>query len=47
MLSRHGTPIVLEILALEMNKDNFLFYKSDNGVWLTDNVPYKYIMFIR
>ena len=40
---RHGQPIVLEILAGQMFKDNFEFYLSENGVWLTDNVPVKYL----
>ena len=40
---RHGTPFIFEILAEEMYKNNYLFYKSDNGVWLTDNVPSKYL----
>ena len=26
-----------------MTDDGFKFYLSENGVWLTDNVPTKYI----
>jgi putative RNA 2'-phosphotransferase len=26
-----------------MNEDGFKFYLSENDVWLTDNVPIKYI----
>jgi putative RNA 2'-phosphotransferase len=37
--SRHGKPIVLSILAYEMNKEGYVFYLSANGVWLTDEVP--------
>ena len=44
---RHGSPVVLAVLASEMHKAGFLFYRSDNGVWLTDNVPYKYVKFTR
>lgn len=43
--SRKGDPIVLPIKALEMFKDGLSFYKSKNGVWLTDHVPAKYIIF--
>jgi putative RNA 2'-phosphotransferase len=40
---RHGKPIVFEILAEKMYNDKFEFYISENGVWLTDNVPAKYL----
>ncbi len=40
---RHGTPIVLKILAKEMFEQGFVFYESENGVWLTEAVPVKYI----
>lgn len=40
---RHGVPVVLEIDAERMVRDGFLFYRSENGVWLTDNVPSCYI----
>lgn len=40
---RHGKPIVLIVLAEKMFKDNFQFFISENGVWLTDNVPTKYL----
>ncbi|MFK7772449.1 MAG: RNA 2'-phosphotransferase [Saprospiraceae bacterium] len=39
---RHGKPIILEVKALEMYKDGFQFFVSENGVWLTDKVPSKY-----
>lgn len=41
--SRHGKPVVLTILSGEMAADGFKFYISENGVWLTDEVPAKYI----
>ncbi len=40
---RHGKPCVLIVLAGQMYNDNFEFYLSDNGVWLTDHVPVKYL----
>jgi len=41
--SRRGEPILLQIFAGVMHMDGFKFYKSANGVWLTDDVPAKYI----
>ena len=40
---RHGKPFVFNVLAEQMYNDKFEFYLSDNGVWLTDNVPVKYL----
>lgn len=40
---RHGKPFVFKILAEQMYNDTFQFFISDNGVWLTDNVPTKYL----
>jgi len=39
---RHGKVVILEVKALEMHQDGFEFFISENGVWLTDNVPTKY-----
>lgn len=41
--SRHGKVCVLTILAGQMHEDGLVFYKSVNGVWLTDFVAVKYI----
>lgn len=41
--ARHGKPIVLEIDTKGMEQDGYKFYKSVNGIWLTDKVPVKYI----
>ncbi len=43
--TRHGRPIVLRVAALTMHHDGFAFQKADNGVWLTDQVPSKYLGF--
>lgn len=40
---RHGNPIVLKIDAKQMKKDGYVFYLSENGVFLTKTVPYKYL----
>ena len=40
---RHGKPIVFLVLAEKMYGDNFEFFISENGVWLTENVPTKYL----
>ena len=42
---RHGKPVVLIIKAREMVKEGYEFYRSENGVWLTDHVPVAYIGF--
>ncbi len=43
--SRRGVPIILPVRALKMHNDNISFYKSENGVWLTEEVPSEYIIF--
>ena len=40
---RHGKPFVFEVLSEQMYTDGLEFYLSDNGVWLTDHVPVKYL----
>lgn len=40
---RHGKPFVFKVFAEQMFNDNFQFFISDNGVWLTNNVPTKYL----
>jgi len=44
--SRHGVPVVLKIESMKMYNDGFKFYLSNNGVWLTNNVPINYIIFV-
>lgn len=43
--SRRGKPIVLIVNTKKMQEDGFVFYLSENKVWLTDEVPAKYIEF--
>lgn len=40
---RRGTPIVLVIESGRMSRDGHNFYRSENGVWLTDALPPGYI----
>lgn len=40
---RYGKPKILRVKASEMVQDGLDFFCSDNGVWLTDSVPAKYI----
>jgi putative RNA 2'-phosphotransferase len=42
---RHGRPVVLRVLAGRMHAAGHAFYRSDNGVWLTDAVPPGHIDF--
>jgi putative RNA 2'-phosphotransferase len=37
--SRHGKPFIFTVKAGEMHKNGFDFFISENGVWLTDQVP--------
>ena len=41
--SRHGKPVVLTVDAKKMTEDGYSFYLSANHVWLTKNVPVKYL----
>jgi len=43
--SRRGKPVILTILANEMKEEGFPFFLSENGVWLCDHVPSKFILF--
>ena len=43
--ARRGKPVILIINSGKMMKDGYLFYVSENGVWLTGKVPVNYIAF--
>lgn len=43
--SRHGTPEILVVHAAKMAAAGHAFYRSENGVWLTDAVPVTFIDF--
>ena len=40
---RHGRPVLFTVDAARMAGDGLLFYRSENGVWLTDSVPPQYL----
>ena len=40
---RHGRPIVLVVDAARMHADGFQFFRAENGIWLTDTVPPRYL----
>ena len=41
--ARHGKPVIYKVKGGEMQKDGYTFYQSVNGVWLTKEVPLKYL----
>ncbi|HLP88200.1 MAG TPA: RNA 2'-phosphotransferase [Nostocaceae cyanobacterium] len=41
--ARHGKPVVFVVDALAMHKAGYIFYCSDNEVWLVDHVPPEYL----
>jgi putative RNA 2'-phosphotransferase len=43
--ARYGIPVVIHVNAKEMFQDDFKFFLSENGVWLTDHVPARYLRF--
>lgn len=42
--SRHGKPHIFKVASGQMHKDGYPFIRSENGVWLTDHVPAKYLI---
>jgi putative RNA 2'-phosphotransferase len=42
---RHGRAVVLKVRAGEMDRAGVAFYRSDNGVWLTEHVDVGFIEF--
>ena len=41
--TRYGKPVVFVVDAAAMQQEGFVFYLSENGVWLTDAVPARYL----
>lgn len=44
---RKGNVVILKVNSEQMAKDGYKFYCSKNGVWLTDNVPTKYMSIVK
>lgn len=40
---RHGRPVIFRIDARKMKEDGFVFFLSENGVWLIKQVPVRYL----
>jgi putative RNA 2'-phosphotransferase len=40
---RHGQAAVLQVNTRLMHQEGFIFFLSENGVWLTEYVPTKYL----
>ena len=43
--ARYGEPVVLTVDATGMEDSGYVFYLSENDVWLTDSVPLEFIEF--
>ena len=41
--SRHGKPVIYEVDCRQMAEDGYHFYLSANKVWLTKQVPVRYL----
>lgn len=41
--SRHGSPVIYIVDCAQMVEDGFVFFLSVNGVWLTKEVPSRYL----
>ena len=41
---RHGKPVVLQVQSGVMHRAGYLFFQSENGVWLTEYVPAAYLV---
>ncbi len=42
--ARHGSPVGLPIDAAAMGRDGHAFWLSENGVWLCQEVPWRYVL---
>jgi putative RNA 2'-phosphotransferase len=43
---RYGRPVILKVAAARMHNEGFIFYLSENNVWLTDHVPVEYLAYV-
>lgn len=42
---RHGKPVILKVNCQDMLKAGHVFYLSENGVWLADDIPVRFVEF--
>lgn len=42
---RRGKPVILRVESGRMGRDGYEFFRSANGVWLTERVPPEYLIF--
>lgn len=40
--ARHGRPFVFKVDAQKMHEDGYIFYLSENNVWLCEHIPKEY-----
>jgi putative RNA 2'-phosphotransferase len=45
--ARHGTPVILQVDAAGMHRAGIVFYCSDNGVWLVEEVDSRFVAVVR
>lgn len=43
--SRHGEPVIYQVLSGQMYRDGYVFYQPVTGVWQTRRVPPSYIRY--
>ena len=44
--TRHGSPVVLSIDIEAMIRAGYKFYKAQNGIWLTGDIPSKFLKIV-
>jgi putative RNA 2'-phosphotransferase len=44
---RHGQPVVFAVEASAMSADGYVFFRSENGVWLVDAVAPRYLWLLK
>jgi putative RNA 2'-phosphotransferase len=40
---RYGSVVVLAVATKQMQEEGFKFYQAENGVWLTEQVPARFL----
>ncbi|MBQ9327937.1 MAG: RNA 2'-phosphotransferase [Solobacterium sp.] len=44
--SRHGNPMIFLVQAGQMYRDGYVFRYSENGIWMTKQVPVSYLILL-